>query len=202
MHSAKEESMNDKERIKVPAGFAIVMAGNAGGFGASLIAKEHKDELLTRFPSSLIRSAAAFGESGEEEIIAGWLKENTEIEIPVSVPVGEGGVFKALWALGEEGHTGFAIDIKQIPIKQETIEICNFFDINPYRLMSKGPAVFFTKEGDRCVHELKNKGVAAQIIGFTHKENKRVVLSTDEERFIEPRLSDSLEEISGRKEAE
>ena len=190
------------EKIKLPAGFAIVMAGYAGNYGASLIAEQKSEELLSRFPSSIIKSAIAFRDSNEEERIGNVLAACEEIDIPVKVCVNDGGVFKALWNLGEEGHTGFAVEIGQIPIKQETIEICNYFDINPYRLKSKGPVLLFTKEGDRMVHLFKNAGVEAQIIGFTHKENKRVVLSTDEERFIEPRLSDSLEEILGRKEAE
>ena len=185
MHSAKEESMNEKERIKVPAGFAIVMAGNAGGFGASLIAKEHKDELLTRFPSSLIRSAAAFGESGEEEIITSWLKENTEIEIPVSIPVGEGGVFKALWALGEEGHTGFAIDIKQIPIKQETIEICNFFDLNPYEILSGGAILATTANAEGLILNLSKEGIEASVIGICTDSNDRVLINGEMKRFLE-----------------
>lgn len=192
-----------KEKIKVPAGCAIVMAGYAGGCGAALLAGRKEEELRKAFPTFLIRNALAFRDAKEEETVRNFLTNNPERpEIAAYVPVGEGGVFKALWALGEEGSTGFEIEIKQIPIRQETVEICNFFDINPYRLKSKGPAVFFTKEGERCVHLLRKEGVAAAIIGFTHKENKRVVRSTDEERFIEPRLGDSLDEVFAKKEAE
>ena len=198
--------MNDKDKtdkIKVPAGCAIVMAGYAGGYGVSLLASRKKDELQSVFPTFLIRNALSFGTDAESEPISLFLEEAKKAtEIPALAAVEQGGVFKALWALGEEGHTGFSIEIKKIPIRQETVEICNYFDINPYRLWSKGPVVFFSKEGERCVHLLKEKGVEARIIGFTHKENKRVVLSTDEERFLEPRLGDSLDEISGRKEEE
>ena len=38
---------------------------------------------------------------------------------------------------------GLEIDLKKIPIRQETIEICEFFDLNPYKLLS----------GEMCIRD-------------------------------------------------
>ena len=44
----------------------------------------------------------------------------------------KGGIYKALWDIGEKCGTGLTVELKSIPIKQETVEICEVFDINPY----------------------------------------------------------------------
>ena len=36
----------------------------------------------------------------------------------------EGGIFGALWEIGEASGTGITADLRKIPIKQETVEIC------------------------------------------------------------------------------
>ena len=52
--------------------------------------------------------------------------------------VTEGGIFGALWEMAEASGVGLCVDLKKIPIRQETIEICEFFNLNPYQLI---PAV-------------------------------------------------------------
>ena len=38
-----------------------------------------------------------------------------------------GGIFGALWELAEASGVGLEIELKKIPIRQETVEICEFF---------------------------------------------------------------------------
>ena len=59
----------------------------------------------------------------------------------------EGGVFGALWELGQCSGVGLEIDLKKIPIRQETIEICEFFDLNPYKLLSGGSLLLAAADG-------------------------------------------------------
>ena len=46
--------------------------------------------------------------------------------------VTEGGIFGALWEMAEASGVGLEIDLKKIPIRQETVEVCEFFGVNPY----------------------------------------------------------------------
>ena len=39
--------------------------------------------------------------------------------------VGEGGIFAALYRLAKEADTGLVVDLKAMPVRQETIEIVN-----------------------------------------------------------------------------
>jgi hydrogenase expression/formation protein HypE len=47
--------------------------------------------------------------------------------------------------MAEASGVGLEIDLKKIPVRQETIEICEFFGINPYELISR----FYADGGSR-----------------------------------------------------
>ena len=176
---------------------AIVMVGFAGSFGAGLVAQKKSRELKERFPSFLIRNAVSEGQKSYPEKTIALLKEwEDDFEIVGIHPVSEGGVFKGLWNLGEECGVGFSVDLKEIPVKQECVEICNFFDINPYQLYSEGVLLILARDGDGLADKLRKNGVPAVVIGRTHPEKKRVIVNEDEERFLEPRKGDSLVEIN------
>lgn len=172
------------------------MTGYAGSFGASVIAEKKEEELKKRFPAFLIRQAKSFAKDGFErkaaEIFTG---REEEFGIEFIRSLSEGGVFKGLWELGEEAGTGFGVELKKVPVKQETIEICNQVDINPYELMSNGAELILCNDPVAVEEELKNHGMNASVIGRTHPEKKRVIYYDDEERFIEPRRGDSIWEI-------
>lgn len=61
--------------------------------------------------------------------------------------LGTGGVLAGLWKMAEAGETGIQADLRKIPVRQETIEICERFDLNPYRLFSEGALLIGTQNG-------------------------------------------------------
>ena len=69
----------------------------------------------------------------------------------------EGGVFGALWEMAEGAGTGLDVDLRKIPIRQETVEICEFFGVNPYLIMSSGSMMIASDDGHHLVdgHALK-----------------------------------------------
>lgn len=173
--------------------YEIVMAGFAGCCGAGLIAERKASELRSRYPVFIIRNAVVEGRISYREPVLSLLREKEDdYEIIGMEAVGDGGVFKGLWQLGESCNVGFSADLKSIPIRQETVEICNFYDINPYELYSDGVFLFLAKDGSGLTRELCANGIPAAVIGRTHSEKKRVIVNEDEERFIEPRHTDSL----------
>ena len=52
----------------------------------------------------------------------------------------EGGIFGALWEMADGAGIGLDVALKRIPIQQETVEICEFFGVNPYQMLSTGGA--------------------------------------------------------------
>ena len=109
--------------------------------------------------------------------------------------VTEGGVFGALWELAESSGVGLLIDLRKIPVKQETVEICNFFDINPYELMSGGSMLMTAEDGNRLVMDLQAAGIEATIIGKCTDNNDRVLINGEMRRFLEPAKTDELYKV-------
>ena len=106
--------------------------------------------------------------------------------------VTEGGIFGALWEMAEASGVGLEIDLKKIPIRQETVEICEFFDINPYELISSGCMLMAAADGNTIVRELEKAGIHAVVAGKAVKGNDRVLYAASEKRFLEPPKSDEL----------
>lgn len=176
-------------------GMDIVLTKWAGIEGTAILAKEKEQELLTRFPPGFIRRAKEF-----DKMISVLPEAAVAVKNGVSAmhDVTEGGIFGALWEMGEASGVGLLIDLKKIPLKQETVEICEFFGINPYGLISSGAMLMASFDGNRLVMELNRAGIAAQVIGKATEGNDRVLINGEERRFLEPPKVDELYQALGR----
>ena len=94
--------------------------------------------------------------------------------------------------MAEASGVGLEIDLKKIPVRQETIEICEFFGLNPYELISGGSMLMAAEDGNQLVHELKKAGIPAAVIGKAMAGNDRVLRNEEERRFLEPPKPDEL----------
>ena len=69
---------------------------------------------------------------------------------------------------------GLEIDLKAIPIRQETVEVCEQFHLNPYQLISSGSMLMAAPDGLGLVQALKIlKGVKG--ISFVELNKKDIV---------------------------
>ena len=174
------------------AGMDIVLTKWIGLEGTSIIAKEREQELLSRFSENFIFRAQKFDQ---------MLSVIPEAAVAVRSGVGamhdvtEGGIFGALWELAESSGVGLEIELKKIPIKQETVEICEFFGINPYELISSGSMLMAALDGNRLVMDLKKAGIEACVIGKATEGNDRVLWNEEERRFLEPPKTDELYKV-------
>ena len=170
-------------------GMDLVVTKWIGLEGTSIIAKDHEEELLTRLPKNLVDTAKGF-----DKYLSVLPESRVAVEHGVAAmhDITEGGIFGALWEMGEASGVGLDVDLKSIPVKQETIEVCEFFGINPYELISSGAMLIATNDGNGLVRKLAEAGVASAIIGKSNSSNDKRVLSGDEVRFIEPPKADAL----------
>ncbi|MCH5267175.1 MAG: AIR synthase family protein [Lachnospiraceae bacterium] len=173
-------------------GDELVMTKWAGLEGSAIIAGEKREELLQRLPVELVEAAA------------GFLKHLSVVpEARIAVEYGatamhdvtEGGIFGALWEMGAASGVGITVDLCKIPICQETVEICEVFDINPYLLISSGCMLIGCKQGNLLVEKLDEAGIPAAVIGRATEGNDRIVRNGEETRFIEPPGTDELYKI-------
>ena len=173
----------------VQPGMDIVATKWVGLEGTAILAKEREEELRTRYAKPFIDNAKVFGQMMSivpEAAVA--IKSGASAMHDVS----EGGVFGALWELAESAGVGLEIDLKKIPIRQETVEICEFFDLNPYKIVSGGCLLIATADGNGMILELEKAGIPAMVIGKAIDSNDRVLLNEDERRFLETTQTDEL----------
>lgn len=105
---------------------------------------------------------------------------------------GEGGILAALWKIAEASQTGLNVDLRKIPVRQETIEICERLDVNPYKLFSRGCLLAGMKNGTAFVNECCRRGFYARIIGETNSKNDRLLYSRENVRYLERPGKDEL----------
>ena len=84
--------------------------------------------------------------------------------------------------------------IDKIPVKQETIELCELFRLNPYYLMSGEESVLIVcSKGSYLIQKLKEKGINASCIGFLTGNNDKVLRFGDHLRYLDrPREDEFL----------
>lgn len=170
-------------------GMDLITTKAIGIEGTSILAKEFGDALRERFSEEFVARAAAFDQ---------YLSVLPEGRIAAEFGVGamhdvtEGGIFGALWEMAEASGTGILADLFRIPIRQETVEICEFFGIDPYRLISSGCMLIAASDGNGLVARLREDGIPSSVIGKVTEGSDRIVVSGDRRSHLVPPESDEL----------
>lgn len=170
----------------------IVQINHIGTEGA-LRAKREKEEIpAERFSPSFLAQI----EKMNEEICS--IKEmETAAAIGVSAmhQIVDGGIMAALWSLAEDSGIGLSVDMRKIAVRQETIEVCECFHLNPYQLTSAGCVLVVTDKGEELADALNRQGMSAVVIGRTQKGNEKVLLNGGEKRYLDRPSPDELNRI-------
>ena len=171
----------------------IIITKWVGLEGTSILAKDCEERLSKKFSKPFINEAKAFG-----ELLSVIPEAATAIRSGVDLmhDASKGGIFAALWESAERVGVGLEIDLRRVPIRQETIEICEVFGLNPYELSSSGSLVIFASNGNEVVANLQANNINAVVIGSTNSGNDRIILNGEEQRFLEPPKADELTKVS------
>ena len=168
----------------------IILTKWAGLAGTAILSKIEQQKLQKRLPSYIVENGILM----EKEISV--LKESRiamEIGVQGMHDVSRGGIFSALWELAERGNVGIEVDLKKIPMRQETIEICEILGVNPYELYGAGALLIVSDKGNQLLHELEKQEIPAVIIGKITADNGKVLLNGEEVRYLDRPKNDSIE---------
>lgn len=159
--------------------------------GTRILIGAKRQELEKRFAASYLERVfreceAGICRLGEKEIRA----RAAEWE-----PAGEGGILAALWNLPEAYRAGTEFSLRRIPLRQGTIEICEYFGLNPYRLYSAGCWLLVSENGGRLVSHLAGQGICAGVVGSVTEGIARVVINGGERGFLNRPQPDELEQV-------
>ena len=170
----------------------VVVSKWIGIEGTSIIAKEKEEELLSRFSRPLLQEAKDF-----DKFLSVVPESKVAVLSGVSAmhDVTEGGIYGALWELSEASHVGLEIELKAIPIRQETVEICEYFRLNPYQLIASGCMLMTAKDGRTLVSNLKKAGIHAAVIGRCVEGKAKKIINGEDTAYLERPKTDELYKI-------
>lgn len=157
----------DRETLKqvkahLTPGDKVIIIGNAGEYGANLLAEKCRDELMKRFSESYIdENIKQRFKIFSGDIAALLIKNGASFVHDVSY----GGIYRALQEISEYSGLGIQVEHESIPIRQSTIEVCEYLNINPYKIMGTGGLVAVCKQD-------KLKDVIAQLTLYNDQTDK------------------------------
>ena len=194
-------------------GDELVVACPVALGGTSRIAKQEREKLSERFSAGfvcdcmLLQQEYGFSKKDHEgrDMSNLHLEEKAEgssiwqmaVQAGASAlyAMGEGGFLSALWKVAEASQVGLTVDFRKVPVRQETIEVCEIFDLNPYKLCSHGSVLIGICGGEALVQELHNAGYEAAVIGQTNAGNDRLLYSGGNARYLERPAEDELYKV-------
>lgn len=164
--------------------------------GTAIIASDHFEELKNFLcPDELeyAKSLSDYISVVEEGLLAA---ENGATAMHDAT---EGGILGAIWEMCEASGTGIDVDGVKIPVLDVTRAICNYYDINPLKLISSGCMLIAHPDGKSLVKALEDFGHRATVIGrFSKDEAKLIHIGGRHENIFLPD-SDELYKIKSKK---
>lgn len=160
----------------------ILIIGYVGARGTEILADKNKEVILARFAPVIYNGAISGAYKTDVSKALKICKDNNALCFLTS---GTGGIEGALFDIGNTFSVGMDIGLKQIPITQHTVEICNLLDVNPYKLYSDC-VVVITDRGNSLVKTLKAEGISAKVCGRVTKGLDKVIINGEERSFITP----------------
>ncbi len=167
------------------AEWSVVMAGTAGIEGTVLLYEANRERMEAKYPKHFLQKAAELPETAANATL---IRAGFAAGAAAAVPGGDGGVYGALWKLGEKLRAGMEIALPDIPIAQITIEVCEVTDCDPYQIPGGGCVLFVTADPDRLLTALAEAApqVEAAVIGRLTKDAARTLQNRGETRYLEP----------------
>lgn len=167
----------------------IVLSKWIGLEGTAILARRNREKLLARYPAYLAEEAADF-----DRYLSVIPEAATAAKSGVCAmhDASEGGIFAALWELAEGAGVGLTIDLKKIPLRQETVEVCECCGVNPYELMCGGCLIMTTEDGPGLTAALAEEKIPAVIIGRTTDSNDRIIRNEEEVRYMDRPKRDEI----------
>lgn len=173
-------------------GDVIIMTKWAGLEGTAIIASEREEELERKFGREFVEGAKSFIEM--ISVVEDALTAN-EVGVNAMHDPTEGGIANGLHEMAEAARLGFRVYADRIPIREETLRICDFYGLNPLALISSGTLMIAAprNRAEGILKALSERGINASVIGeFVEDPETRVIIENGVERPLERPESDEL----------
>lgn len=149
------------------------------------LAAQRKAELAAVFPHRFMRRVEEMTDSIPSANETASFVSDLSGSVRYAEEIGEQGILSALWRMAEELHTGLEIRLRDIPIRQETVEILEQFDLNPYYALSTGAVLIVTSERERLLQIAKEHGQSCDEIGELRPTVARTIRNGESVRYLD-----------------
>lgn len=190
--AAAESALLAEATQTARAGMDIVLTKWVGLDGMLRVTAEKEDALAERFTPVFLNQIKSY----TPQIFA--LREIAiakAMGVSVIRQVTEGGILASLHYLAQETGLGLSVDMKKLSIKQETIEVCEHFRLNPYQLTSVGCMLMVTDKGEELADALMKEGIKASVIGRLAEGNDKIICNGEEIRYVDRPAPDEIKKI-------
>lgn len=175
-------------------GDKIILTKTAGIEGTAVLASDKENQLKKVVSATTLRNAKRFYD--QISVVKDAITAFKTGAVHAMHDPTEGGVAGGIHEMADASHLGFRVHKKKIPVRPETTEICNFFEIDPLQLTASGSLLIAVERdsADRVVGILSKEGITAEVIGeFLPSVEERIIIQEDgsSENLVRP-VSDHL----------
>jgi len=171
-----------QQKQRVEKGQSLLMVGYCGLLGMLRIYEEKQEVLKEKFAAGFLHRVVCCYENIADYELVKTLRDG---RLSYVTQLGEGGIFQTLYEMAKEQRVGFVIDIKKIPILQETVELAEVFRLNPYQLDGTGAFLIATKKEEQLISDLRQRGWMAKVIGNVTDNHDMIVRNQEDIRYLD-----------------
>lgn len=188
---------------------SIIVIGFIGISGTKVLLEEKKENLLSRFSLNFLQEKIKEIKKIETAVnnfdLVKFIKNNllyNDIDNePCIYEIKKGGFLSALWKSAESVKSGLIYELLKVPILQSTIEVAEFFNINPYRLYSGNSYIVFTKNKKELFEDFFSEYGAylnlfpIEEVGELKKVKSRRRIDSDGMTFLTKDYKDEIDKV-------
>ncbi len=183
----ERKDLRDPKNIKV--GDEIVITKGPAIETAGLMSTQFPEFLEERFGAAFLKKAHAIFyqmSAVEDARVASKVKGVVAMHDAT-----ECGIWGGLYEMANAGGWGISVDKGAIPLDPTVKDVCDFFEIEPYRAISEGTliAVVRKKDSKRLVRLLEDHGIPASVSGEVIPKGKglNIIDGTKTHPLIHPK---------------
>lgn len=179
----------------IQAGDVLLLTKSVGLEGTGIIAGEHSAELRVQLGDAVVDEAIdllAQTSVVKEGLIA------AAFDIKAMHDVTEGGLLGGVWEMCHGAKIGCVINAAAIPVHSTTAKICDYYGIDPLRLIASGSLLIAIspKEAEKLMQALDAAAIAVQQIGVFDDSAEKLIYDEGEFFEIPEPEGDALYEIN------
>lgn len=174
------------------SGDALIMTKHAGLEGAAIIAHEKENELTGVVGKDAVDEAKLFMK--HLSVVREGLSA-ARFGVNAMHDVTEGGIIGAVWEICEASGNGVELFTERIPVNMTTGRICEYYNIDPLKLISSGCMLIAASDGEGLVRHLNNEGIDAAVIGRLNGSGNKIMLTAHGDVPILPPGTDELYKV-------